>query len=277
MKLEKIGKFIAEMRNEMNLTQNQLGELLGGIDRRTISKWETGKIAPDILLLESIADSLNITVIELLKGEKSINEKIEKNNTMDSIKTSDEISYKKTNRLNNNEEAIDSKVTDIGHITTEAIQFYKNKIIKIFISILFIIITIITIVVLTLNYYRYNIINIEGRNEEFYISGTLVYNKKDYIVLINNISYSNIYMGTDKEINAKYLKLSLLNNDDSLVSYEIDENNNQNYINDLLKNVSISYNSTNEDKKMPLKNLILLIEYTDKNDIKNSITIPLNG
>ncbi len=42
MKLEKIGKFIAEMRNEMNLTQNQLGELLGGIDRRTISKWETG-------------------------------------------------------------------------------------------------------------------------------------------------------------------------------------------------------------------------------------------
>ncbi len=142
MKLEKIGKFIAEMRNEMNLTQNQLGELLGGIDRRTISKWETGKIAPDILLLESIADSLNITVIELLKGEKSINEKIEKNNTMDSIKTSDEISYKKTNRLNNNEEAIDSKVTDIGHITTEAIQFYnnnyKNKIIKIFISILFI-------------------------------------------------------------------------------------------------------------------------------------------
>ncbi len=277
MKLEKIGKFIAEMRNEMNLTQNQLGELLGGIDRRTISKWETGKIAPDILLLESIADSLNITVIELLKGEKSINEKIEKNNTMDSIKTSDEISYKKTNRLNNNEEAIDSKVTDIGHITTEAIQFYKNKIIKIFISILFIIITIITIVVLTLNYYRYNIINIEGRNEEFYISGTLVYNKKDYIVLINNISYSNIYMGTDKEINAKYLKLSLLNNDDSLVSYEIDENNNQNYINDLLKNVSISYNSTNEDKKMSLKNLILLIEYTDKNDSKNSITIPLNG
>ena len=277
MKLEKIGKFIAEMRNEMNLTQNQLGELLGGIDRRTISKWETGKIAPDILLLESIADSLNRTVIELLKGEKSINEKIEKNNTMDSIKTSDEISYKKTNRLNNNEEAIDSKVTDIGHITTEAIQFYKNKIIKIFISILFIIITIITIVVLTLNYYRYNIINIEGRNEEFYISGTLVYNKKDYIVLINNISYSNIYMGTDKEINAKYLKLSLLNNDDSLVSYEIDENNNQNYINDLLKNVSISYNSTNEDKKMSLKNLILLIEYTDKNDSKNSITIPLNG
>ena len=130
---------------------------------------------------------------------------------------------------------------------------------------------------LTLNYYRYNIINIEGRNEEFYISGTLVYNKKDYIVLINNISYSNIYMGTDKEINAKYLKLSLLNNDDSLVSYEIDENNNQNYINDLLKNVSISYNSTNEDKKMSLKNLILLIEYTDKNDSKNSITIPLNG
>lgn len=78
MNLEKMGKLIAEIRNEKKLTQDQLGNLLGGIDRRTISKWETGKIAPDILLLESIANSLNITVIELLKGEKILIKKSKK-------------------------------------------------------------------------------------------------------------------------------------------------------------------------------------------------------
>lgn len=46
MNLEKMGKLIAEIRNEKKLTQDQLGNLLGGIDRRTISKWETGLSFP---------------------------------------------------------------------------------------------------------------------------------------------------------------------------------------------------------------------------------------
>lgn len=41
MNQEKIGKFIALMRKEQNLTQKQLAELLGITDK-SISKWETG-------------------------------------------------------------------------------------------------------------------------------------------------------------------------------------------------------------------------------------------
>ena len=41
----KIGKFIAELRKNKNLTQEQLGELLG-VNNRTISRWETGKNMP---------------------------------------------------------------------------------------------------------------------------------------------------------------------------------------------------------------------------------------
>lgn len=41
MNQEKIGKFIAFMRKEQNLTQKQLAELLGITDK-TVSKWETG-------------------------------------------------------------------------------------------------------------------------------------------------------------------------------------------------------------------------------------------
>ncbi len=37
----KIGKFIAEMRKEKELTQRQLAEQVGVSDK-TVSKWETG-------------------------------------------------------------------------------------------------------------------------------------------------------------------------------------------------------------------------------------------
>jgi hypothetical protein len=39
MDLKKIGNFIAKCRKEKNLTQEQLGDILG-MNRKTISKWE---------------------------------------------------------------------------------------------------------------------------------------------------------------------------------------------------------------------------------------------
>ena len=43
----KIGKFIAELRKEKNLTQQQLGDRIGVSDK-TVSKWETGRGFPQI-------------------------------------------------------------------------------------------------------------------------------------------------------------------------------------------------------------------------------------
>lgn len=37
----KIGKFIAQCRNEKGLTQEALGEILG-VSNKTISRWENG-------------------------------------------------------------------------------------------------------------------------------------------------------------------------------------------------------------------------------------------
>lgn len=65
---KKTGKFIAQRRKELNLSQKQLAEKLNVTDK-AVSKWETGNGAPDISLLTVIADSLNVTVIELLNGE----------------------------------------------------------------------------------------------------------------------------------------------------------------------------------------------------------------
>ena len=47
----KIGKFIAERRKSVDLTQAQLAEMLGITDR-AVSKWETGNAMPDSSIIQ---------------------------------------------------------------------------------------------------------------------------------------------------------------------------------------------------------------------------------
>ncbi len=66
---EKIGKFVAEMRREQNLTQKQLAEMVGVSDK-TVSKWETGRSLPDNAIMMDVCLKLQISVNELLSGER---------------------------------------------------------------------------------------------------------------------------------------------------------------------------------------------------------------
>ncbi len=65
----KIGKFISECRKNVNLTQMQLAEKLGITDR-AVSKWERGLAMPDSSIMLELCKILNISVNELLNGEK---------------------------------------------------------------------------------------------------------------------------------------------------------------------------------------------------------------
>lgn len=64
-----VGRFISELRKEKGLTQKELAEKLSVTDK-AVSKWETGRSAPDISLLVSLSEILGVTVIEILNGEK---------------------------------------------------------------------------------------------------------------------------------------------------------------------------------------------------------------
>ena len=75
MNQEKIGKFIARCRKDKNLTQEQLANKLG-ISDRAVSKWENGKCLMDISLLKPLSEYLDVSVVEILSGEKIINEKV---------------------------------------------------------------------------------------------------------------------------------------------------------------------------------------------------------
>lgn len=65
----RIGKFIADERKRKGYTQKQLSEKLE-ISDKTISKWERGNGFPEVSLLLPLCNELEITVNELLSGER---------------------------------------------------------------------------------------------------------------------------------------------------------------------------------------------------------------
>ena len=63
----KIGRFIAECRKKIGLTQMQLSEKLNITDR-AISKWENGRSMPDSSIMLELCSVLKISVNDLLNG-----------------------------------------------------------------------------------------------------------------------------------------------------------------------------------------------------------------
>lgn len=64
-----IGNFIASERKRKGYTQRQLADILQ-ISDKTISKWERGNGFPEVSLLLPLCNELDITVNELLSGER---------------------------------------------------------------------------------------------------------------------------------------------------------------------------------------------------------------
>lgn len=57
------------LRKEKGITQEQFAEYLG-TSGRTISRWETGNNMPDISLLVEIADFFDVSIPEIINGER---------------------------------------------------------------------------------------------------------------------------------------------------------------------------------------------------------------
>lgn len=73
----KIGKYIASLRKEKQLTQQQLGDKLFVTDK-AVSKWERGLSLPDITILEKLALELDTDIYNILQVEKKNSIDIEK-------------------------------------------------------------------------------------------------------------------------------------------------------------------------------------------------------
>ena len=69
MNTKEIGKFLSLLRKEKNMTQEQLGKILG-VTNKTVSRWENGNYMPPIEALQQLSEFYQITINELLSGKR---------------------------------------------------------------------------------------------------------------------------------------------------------------------------------------------------------------
>ena len=254
MDLKKVGKFIADNRKKKGYTQEKLGELLG-ISSNALSKWERGINAPDISLLSLLSETLDVTVDEILLGEK-IDKSIEKKYISDNILSGIKYYNEKT----------------------------KNKYFKILLYSILVFIVSILLLFLFENYNKFKIYRIESKDKNYSVNGYIIYNQERNIVVVNNIDIREKVIGTDEETRVKNIYLLLKYEDKIIFSYkeDIDEENNKlnNY---LINNTFLADNEMYPKdnvlcKNIDLNKLKLIIMYTpidNENKYDEKIEIPL--
>lgn len=72
MDVQKIGAFLAELRKERNLTQDELGMQIG-VTNKTISRWENGNYLPPVEMLQILSNKFEVSINEILNGERISN------------------------------------------------------------------------------------------------------------------------------------------------------------------------------------------------------------
>ena len=97
MNQEKIGKFILNLRKEKGLTQSDIAEKLD-VTNRSVSNWENGKCMPDLSLFKPLCEILDISINELMSGEK-IDEKDYKDKLEENIISTIDYQNKNLDRI----------------------------------------------------------------------------------------------------------------------------------------------------------------------------------
>lgn len=98
MNQEKIGKFIAKNRKDKGLTQEALAEKLG-ISTNAVSKWERGLSFPDVSLFKKLCSELDISIEELINGEKSKSTESKDKAIIASLKEKDKVEKKSKKKI----------------------------------------------------------------------------------------------------------------------------------------------------------------------------------
>ena len=174
---EKIGLFIKKLREDKKLTQEELAKMIP-ISRQAVSKWERGLTIPDPQILIKLSEIFNLSINEILNGEKINKTNIQKINSI-SLEL-----YKDSNK--------------------------KNKIIKLLIFLLFILIFIFLIYYFIISYRSINIYTISGfsdnvnfKNGIFVKTNEKLYFRIGDIEILNNQKIKNIklfYKFNNKQI-----------------------------------------------------------------------------
>lgn len=73
---EKFGNFIVKLRKEKNMTQQDVANKFN-VTNKAVSKWERGQSFPDISMLKPLSEFFNVSILELLNGERNQEKEID--------------------------------------------------------------------------------------------------------------------------------------------------------------------------------------------------------
>ncbi len=93
MDQEKTGKFISKLRKEKGLTQSDLAEKMN-VSTNAVSKWERGLSFPDVSLYKNLCKELDISIEELINGERDNSEKSKEEAIIKTLNEKDKIKKK---------------------------------------------------------------------------------------------------------------------------------------------------------------------------------------
>ena len=113
MNQKQIGTFIAEMRKEKGMTQEELAEKFG-VSSRSVSRWENGNTMPELGLLVELAVFYGVDINEIIDGERK-SENMIKDNVNNEMKETLE-------KVAGYNEAIQAKSMKIGVIAMAAMS-----------------------------------------------------------------------------------------------------------------------------------------------------------
>ncbi len=242
----KVGKYIAKLRRDKGITQEELAERIN-VSNKTISKWEVGVNIPDTNGLYLLSKEFNVPSQDILNGGE-IQSKDENN---DSIKN--------------------------------GINFYNKLFKKKFTRILFLVvvglITSFSILYTISNYNRVQVYDITSNDENFEVKGYLIYNVNESIFLIDYIRYYGKNNGTDIQPTIKFYSI-IINDKTGNIAYYKNEDNLLYYssLSKIISNIKVSFvlDSTISLKKENINDFYMNIFYTDINDVDYSYEIKLN-
>jgi transcriptional regulator with XRE-family HTH domain len=98
MNQEKTGKFIARLRKDKKMTQEQLAEKMG-VSINAVSKWERGLSFPDVSLYKKLCKELNINIEELINGEKDSSDEAKEKAIISTINETNKIKKNSKRKL----------------------------------------------------------------------------------------------------------------------------------------------------------------------------------
>ena len=228
------GAFLAQLRNESNLTQEQLAEKIN-VSYKTVSKWECGNCLPDLDTLVKIANIFDVTLYELTVEYKRIkNPFLTKNNI---------------NRI------INKRIKN---------KFIIINIILSIIALLMLIFAICCCVYTIKNYNQIQIYELVSENKYFYVKGIFIKNFDQYHLTITKIELLNSEYASK---NHKTNELIYTIRSDNF--YETNQINFDEYykLKDILKSFSISV--SNKPLIDTINKFTLRLEYENENNEKN--------